>query len=32
MFYHQLLNLQYQKELAEDTGLRGGVFKHHTDI
>lgn len=23
---------QYQKELAEDTGLRGGTFKHHTDI
>ena len=22
---------QYQKELAEDTGLRGGTFKHHTD-
>ncbi|MCK5409780.1 MAG: ArsR family transcriptional regulator, partial [Candidatus Heimdallarchaeota archaeon] len=23
---------QYQKELAEETGLRGGTFKHHTDI
>jgi predicted transcriptional regulator len=23
---------QYQKELSEDTGLRGGTFKHHTDI
>ncbi|GAG96161.1 unnamed protein product, partial [marine sediment metagenome] len=23
---------QYQKELAEDTGLKGGTFKHHTDI
>ena len=23
---------QYQKELAEITGLKGGSFKHHTDI
>ncbi|MBY8999505.1 MAG: hypothetical protein KGD64_01185 [Candidatus Heimdallarchaeota archaeon] len=23
---------QYQKELAEETGWKGGTFKHHTDI
>ncbi|MFW9852155.1 MAG: ArsR family transcriptional regulator [Candidatus Thorarchaeota archaeon] len=23
---------EYQKELSEATGLRGGTFKHHTDI
>jgi predicted transcriptional regulator len=23
---------EYQKELSETTGLRGGTFKHHTDI
>ncbi|MHA1351787.1 MAG: ArsR family transcriptional regulator, partial [Candidatus Heimdallarchaeaceae archaeon] len=30
----KLLELQpeYQKELSEKTGLRGGTFKHHTDI
>ncbi|MCE7741838.1 MAG: ArsR family transcriptional regulator [Candidatus Heimdallarchaeota archaeon] len=26
------LSPQYQKELSEDTGLKGGTFKHHTDI
>ena len=26
------LSPQYQKELSEDTELKGGTFKHHTDI